>query len=418
MKKTQILILFSLIALATFGQDYTIDREAIQEDLTTILAELKQYYVYYDDKSVDYECLTTYYESRIDSLKTKSDVILFFEYLLDEFYDSHLHLNTNVKSSYRLYAPVYVCMKENKPILCNVWSSQIADIAPEALGAEIVRINNKTLDKAIDDFPTQCHDKGDPQIREWIINKLIAGRYDQSRWVTVRLPNGKLAEFNPDIIKLKESDSLLNSSIENEIGIIRINNSLGEEALVHTFDQALDSLMDTKGLILDLRNTVDGGDTYQARGIMGRFIAERKPYQRHVLMERSEEFPLKYPAVERNWLEFVSPRGMQYTKPVVILVGRWTGSMGEGLAIGMEGIGAATIVGSEMERLGGEVYGFDLEHQSFGYGLPGAKLFHVDGTLRENYIPQNYVKQTTTFKDEGMDMSLDLIKTLILNDNN
>ena len=113
--------------------------------------------------------------------------------------------------------------------------------------------------------------------------------------------------------------------------------------------------------------------------------------------------------VERSWTEYVSPRGVQYQKPVVVLVGRWTGSMGEGLAIGFEGMGRAEIVGSEMERLAGEMNGFLFKNQAYGYRLSVAKLYHVNGVPREKYIPTNYVNQTTTHKDEVLVKGMDLL---------
>ncbi|MEH0153060.1 S41 family peptidase [Limibacter armeniacum] len=152
-------------------------------------------------------------------------------------------------------------------------------------------------------------------------------------------------------------------------------------------------------------STVDGGNSYVARGIMGRFINESKPYQKHWTIEKYNENPM----VERSWVEYVSPRKEQYKKPVVILVGRWTGSMGEGLAIGFEGMERAQIVGSEMERLAGEMSGFSFKNQRFGYRLSTAKLFHINGTPREKYIPTNYVTQTTTENDETLEKGIKLI---------
>jgi carboxyl-terminal processing protease len=54
-----------------------------------------------------------------------------------------------------------------------------------------------------------------------------------------------------------------------------------------------------------------------------------------------------------------SPRQNIYKKPVVVLVGNWTGSMGEGIAIGFEGIKRAKIVGTKMAGLLGEIYSFE-----------------------------------------------------------
>jgi C-terminal processing protease CtpA/Prc len=141
---------------------------------------------------------------------------------------------------------------------------------------------------------------------------------------------------------------------------------------------------------------------------MGRFIDEPRPYQRHLITEQYDENPI----VERSWIEYVTPRKAQYKYPVVILVGRWTGSMGEGLAIGFEGMERAEILGTEMERLAGEINGFSFKNQRYGYRLSTARLFHTNGTPRENYVPTNFVKQTTTEKDEVLEKGIQLINKM------
>jgi len=334
-------------------------------------------------------------------------VVLFFEYLLDEFYDSHLILNTNRASSYRLYAPIYGSFKDGKTIITEVWSSQISEAMPDVVGAEVMQINGVDFQVAIDNFPTRCSDKQAPEVREWIGNKVLAGRYNEPRKLTLKLRTGRVVDWwDMNTVAYRANDRLLTTKRTGNLGVIRLLNSLGKNELINAFDQALEELWDTEGLVLDLRNTVDGGNTYVARGIMGRFITEAQPYQRHWTRERYDGGP----AVERSWVEYVSPRGETYTKPVVVLVGRWTGSMGEGTAIGMDGMGRAEIVGTEMERLAGEVDGFSFKHQSYGYRISWAKLFHIDGTPREAYVPKNYVRQTTRLRDEILEAGLELLK--------
>ncbi|MEL6988936.1 MAG: S41 family peptidase [Bacteroidota bacterium] len=187
--------------------------------------------------------------------------------------------------------------------------------------------------------------------------------------------------------------------------VIRINNSLGNDDLVSEFDRVLDEMMETQGLIIDLRNTIFGGDSYEARGIMSRFIQEIQPYQRHQFTAKSEGNP----DVERIWIEYVSPRGKPYLKPMVVLVGRWTGSMGEGLAIGFEGMQRAKVIGTEMRRLAGEVYDFGFEYRNFGYKLSTAKLYHINGSLREEYIPSYYVDQTNLQEDAFLKLGIEIL---------
>jgi carboxyl-terminal processing protease len=51
----------------------------------------------------------------------------------------------------------------------------------------------------------------------------------------------------------------------------------------------------------------------------------------------------------------------------VVLVGRWTASMGEGMAIGLDAMKRATIVGTRMAGLNGAV--FDLQTRCATFDL-------------------------------------------------
>jgi carboxyl-terminal processing protease len=165
---------------------------------------------------------------------------------------------------------------------------------------------------------------------------------------------------------------------------------------VSAFDQALLALRDAPGLLIDLRNTPSGGNTGVARGILGRFVDREMPYQKHVLP--SEELET---GVRRSWLELVSPRGtFVFRHPVAVLVGPWTGSMGEGLAIGFDGTGRGTVVGTPMAGLLGATVHVTLPSTGIGLNLPAERLYHVNGTPREAFRPQVLVDVTRAGPDE------------------
>ena len=82
-----------------------------------------------------------------------------------------------------------------------------------------------------------------------------------------------------------------------------------------------------------------GGNSSVARGILGRFVDRELPYQKHVLPAEERET-----GIRRSGLELVSPRAFRYARPVAVLVDHWTGSMGEGLAIGFDATGAGILV--------------------------------------------------------------------------
>jgi len=150
--------------------------------------------------------------------------------------------------------------------------------------------------------------------------------------------------------------------------------------LIEVFDQLVDQYTNYKNIIIDLTDTPGGGNTTVARGILGRFISEPLPYQKH-------EFDEKGFDTKRVWIEYVTPRKSQFKGNIYVLVGRWTGSMGEGIALGFDNIKNATVIGTEMAGLLGAIENFSLSETKIGYQIPTERLYHVNGTPREDFKP-------------------------------
>jgi len=71
-----------------------------------------------------------------------------------------------------------------------------------------------------------------------------------------------------------------------------------------------------------------------------------------------------------------------YEKPIIALVGRWTGSMGEGMAIGLDGMTRATVMGDCMASLAGGTNDIVLTQSGISIRIPTYDLTHIDGTPR------------------------------------
>ncbi|MBV5270661.1 MAG: hypothetical protein JZU55_13150, partial [Afipia sp.] len=171
---------------------------------------------------------------------------------------------------------------------------------------------------------------------------------------------------------------LLHVERDGELGIIRINNSLGEQKLIDEF---------TTALLIDLRNTPSGGNTSVARGIMGHFVEHDRPYQVHVI-----PYEARVLGPTRKFVEFVTPFGIRYPGKVYVAGGRWTGSMGEGLMIGFDAIGATT-VGSDLAHLLGALSNETIDGSSAKVDLGTEQLFTVNGLPREAFHPQILLPQ-------------------------
>lgn len=185
-------------------------------------------------------------------------------------------------------------------------------------------------------------------------------------------------------------------TINNDIGYIKFNNSLGEPDVIQLFDSALYQLKNTKALIIDLRETPSGGNTFVAEGIMSRFIKTEMPYQKHILPDKDKKFKIK-----KSWFAIVSPRGsFTYEKQVIVLVNHWTGSMGEGIAIGFDALIKAKIVGTKMAGLNGAINRFQTSKTKIPYSFPTEQLYHINGTPREIFTPTTLIDLTNSkYKD-------------------
>jgi carboxyl-terminal processing protease len=261
-------------------------------------------------------------------------------------------------------------------------------------GMRITHFNGEVIDSAVKYFLPKSVSVHDARMYEYAANMLLAGRHDTKRSITA-VWNGAAHIYHPDSLAIPGYAKIIESRVlPSNIGYIKINNSLGDGSLIKAFDEAVDNLWNTKGLIIDLRETPSGGNSIVARAMMSRFIEKELPYQKHILPSEEKQYGIK-----RSWIELVSPRGRTYKKPLDILVNRWTGSMGEGIAIGFDGMKRALIVGDKMAGLLGANYSFTLPETGIGFSIPGEKLFHVNGMRRENFVPGFLVSGNESYLD-------------------
>ena len=94
---------------------------------------------------------------------------------------------------------------------------------------------------------------------------------------------------------------------------------------------------------------------------------------------------------------------------MVILVGRWTGSMGEGIAMGFDGLQRAEIVGTEMRKLLGGMYGYSIKNTDINYNISEEKVYHINGCSRQNFIPKNHIIPSQIKSDVILEKGIELI---------
>ncbi|WP_297800602.1 PDZ domain-containing protein [uncultured Brevundimonas sp.] len=299
--------------------------------------------------------------------------------------DHHAITGSSFSNSWALvpsYSDLWIEHDGERFVVTAVRDDSPASQAGIKVGDAVLEIGGRSTTLAVQDFWNDLGMDIPPDGLGFAARVLAAGRRDSAR--TLTLTSG---HDNPRTVTLaslyaenRPARDALSVSRGADGLTIRINDSLGDQATIAAFDAAMAQADQGETVILDLRDTPSGGNTVIARALMGWFVTEARPYQMHrnVAEERRTSIP-------RQWIEQVLPReGKHHDGPVKVLVGRWTGSMGEGLAVGFDALGAQ-VRGCPMAGLLGAIYDYRLEHSGLVIKLPAERLSSVSGTPREHF---------------------------------
>jgi len=359
-----------------------------QQDFELATRRITAVYAYFDAKETRWNDVPALYAQDLRDVKSRDEFVALLERVVDELYDPHAQLTVNLERSPRLVpsgTDLWAEWREDKATITQVRDDSDAEHAGIGSGAIAIAIDGVPIGDAVEARLGRSYAHSVSAARDWALRAVLAGRHNSRRLLEIREGATIRTVELPAADQSTGSSSPLDASeIRPGIGYVRFNDSLGNGAAVAAFDRALHELRQTRALIIDLRNTPSGGNSSVARGILGRFVERDSAYQKHVLPSEERDT-----GVRRSWFELVSPRGeFVYSRPVVVLVSRWTGSMGEGLAIGFDATGAGTVVGTPMARLVGATMQVVLPRTGIGINIPAERLYHVNGTPREEFEPR------------------------------
>ncbi len=377
-------------------------QDEFRQDFNAAWRETTATYAYFDTKATSWADVPKLYENDLQRVTTRDEFVILLEHVLEELYDPHAQLTVNVATSFRLIpsgADLWAEWRNGEAVITDVRADSDAHRAGIKPNDVVMSINNSPIADVVDARLGRSYSHSAAAARDWALRAVLAGRHNTRRLLQIRQDNTiqavELAAH--DQFDGRNAVPLSHSEIAPGIGYVRFNDSLGDNATIQAFDRTLGDLRNTRGLIVDLRNTSSGGNTAVAKGILGRFVGREQPYQKHVLPSEERDT-----GIRRSWLELVTPRGdFIYQRPVVVLVGHWTGSMGEGLAMGFDATGTGTVVGTAMAGLVGATFRIVLPHTGIGLNLPAERLYHINGTPREAFLPKILVDITR--RDLGED---------------
>jgi len=393
--KKQALIIFLFTITAASAQTKTPNQ--YRKDFDYLWNTIDSNYCYFDKRHIDWNNVKKIYAPQMDTISSRDSFVETIEKVLYELFDHHVDLQTNNDYSRRLVptsADIWAEFKSGHAIITEVRHGFGAEKVGVKAGMEVVAVNNVPVNQAI--LPFLAHDN-DMEAKNYALRVLLAGDHRSKRIITLKYKN-TTKDYYPDedgmMLENIKYTAMVESKVINNIGYIRVNNFLFDNAIIPKFDSVLNKMQHAKALILDMRETPSGGNTSVARAILGRFINKDHFYQKHEYYAEEKETGIK-----RSWEEIVSPRGITYSKPLVILADHWTGSIAEGITIGFDGMKRATVIGTTMARLNGSVESFRMPNTKIGFNIPTERLYHINGTPRELYKPAvevDVTRQTQT----------------------
>ena len=343
-------------------------------DIQQTCDEIPNVYAYFSEREPIWEAACAQALIDIEQADTSLDFLIVLERLLDDLYDAHISLNTNSSQSPRLVpsgSDVWIGDESTNHSVLGVRPESGAAPAGVKTGDQLVSFNGLNASELMARRSHALPDQMTASRKNWALNAAISGYRHEPRTLVVSREGVEISYDLGDPEPAGKPNPITTSTMGNYVGYIRFNNSLGNSETVLAFDNALEQLSETQGLVIDLRDTPGGGNTGVAEPILGRLVNTTLPYQ--ITVAPSAE------SISRQ----IEPTGAwTYEQPIIALVGRWTGSMGEGMAIGLDGMARAEVLGDCMAALAGGTNDISLRRSGISIRVPAYDLTHLDGTPR------------------------------------
>ena len=359
--------------------------DPFREDALSIDQIISDNYAYLDRFADGQIPTSETLKAEAQAVRDSASLSRYAERRLASLTDHHAITGSSFSDSYALipsYSDLWIERVGDKYLVTAVREDSPADQSGIGVGDAILQIDSQPVAQAVSNFWSDMGLEMPVDGHGYAARVLAAGRRDRPRVISVQSGGDAPRSLTlPNLYAVNHPERGPVSVERDEDGLnIRINDSLGDEATIAAFDEAMQQARTGETIILDLQDTPSGGNTVIARAIMGWFVSEPRDYQIHRLI--SEE---RKTSIPRQWKEQVLPReGRFHSGPVRVQVGRWTGSMGEGLAVGLHALGAE-VNGCPMAGLLGAIYDYRLEHSGLVIKLPAERLMTTTYVPRENF---------------------------------
>ena len=376
-----------LTALPVVAQT-TPDAAAFREDALAVEPLINAQYAYLDRFPGKAMPMSPVLRAEAEGVTDGRSLLRYVEHALTALADHHAITGSSFSDDWAIvpsYADLWIEAAGDDFVVTAVRAGSAAETAGVRPGDRLIAVGNQTVDAAVAAYWSEIGLPVTDERAAFAARVVAAGRRDRDRDrdLTFRTPGQAHRRLTlPNLYGSRPDRAPVETGRDGDALVIRLNDSLGDTATIAAFDAAMASAVPGQPIIIDLTETPGGGNTVVARAMMGWFVSAPTAYQIHNLPSEERET-----GIPRQWIEQVLPRpGKHHAGPVSVRVGRWTGSMGEGLAIGFRALGAE-VRGGPMAGLRGAISDIVLPRSGLVLKIPTERLYAVDGTPREAFVP-------------------------------
>jgi len=181
MKK--LIILLCLLPYLTSGQT------KYQKDFDEFWTIVNENYAYFQEQGIDWIKVKEIYKPSADTITNYDQFVRLLENMLNELYNGHSSLNTNLETSNRLIptgSDIFIERINNKYIITDLRKGFGAEQCGLKVGMEVLNFNDKEIEEQLNQFLPRYTNNHNPRMFNYAISMLFAGTHDKPRKINFR----------------------------------------------------------------------------------------------------------------------------------------------------------------------------------------------------------------------------------------
>ncbi len=313
-----------------------LNQAEMEENLENLIEVVDRYFSFFIIKDIQWEPICQKYRKQVKQINSTKQFYQLIHQFISELKDAHSRLENYLEESrVDLFAPpISIRRIEGKPVVIDIRRESEAYKEGIRPGWIITAVNDIPANNYLNSLRNRVTvSSSERNMLEKITRMILCGKKNSIVIPDFLSSDGKpvkgikltrtvrYPESGPELpFSLTKLEKIWYGSHSSGCGYIRILSFNGRMEIADEFDKALETLRNTKGLIIDIRDNPGGYGTCQER-IIGRFLTSKA--KGTISFRRDGP---KHDDFKRT-PESILPGGdWQYTKPVALLTNSITGS--------------------------------------------------------------------------------------------